>query len=66
VEHQFIFVMIRYLQLVRQDLYVIQYSDSKSTEIVESAKVRVPNPNPPIGKNTFFKMELPVPDDIVE
>ncbi|ODN04611.1 Fragile X mental retardation syndrome-related protein 1 [Orchesella cincta] len=55
------------VKIVRQDLYVIQYSsDAKSTEIVESHRVRAPNPNPPIGKSTFHKIELPVPDEICE
>lgn len=53
-------------QMVRQDLYVIVYGESKSTEIVEAARVRLPNPNPPIGKSTFHKIELPVPDEIVD
>lgn len=52
--------------MVRQDLYVIVYSESKSTEIVEASRVRLPNPNPPIGKTTFHKIELAVPDDIIE
>lgn len=52
--------------MVRQDLYVIVYSESKSTEIVEAARVRLPNLNPPITKTTFHKIELPVPDDIIE
>lgn len=54
--------------MIRQDLYVIQYlsSEAKSTEIVESSRLRLPNPNPPIGKTTFYKIELPVPDEVVE
>ncbi|CAG7818599.1 unnamed protein product [Allacma fusca] len=56
------------IKIVRQDLYCIQYlsAEAKSTEIVESSRVRMPNPNPPIGKTTFYKIELPVPDDVVE
>ncbi|XP_021944377.1 synaptic functional regulator FMR1 isoform X2 [Folsomia candida] len=54
------------IKMVRQDLYVIVYSESKSTEIVEASRVRLPNPNPPIGKTTFHKIELAVPDDIIE
>jgi fragile X mental retardation protein len=56
------------IKIVRSDLYVIQYlsAEAKSTEIVESGRVRLPNPNPSISKNTFCKIELPVPDDIVD
>jgi len=56
------------VKIVRQDIYVVQYfsQENKSTEIIESCRVRLPNANGPITSSSFTKIELPVPDDIVD
>ncbi|XP_015434836.1 PREDICTED: fragile X mental retardation syndrome-related protein 1 isoform X4 [Dufourea novaeangliae] len=47
---------------------VVEYSgwECAYTEIVGSERVRPKNPNPPIDKNTFHKIEIEVPEDLRE
>lgn len=47
---------------------VVEYSgwECAYTEIVASERLRAKNPNPPIDKNTFHKIEIEVPEDLRE
>ena len=47
---------------------VIEYLgwDCAYTEIVDCVRLRPKNPNPPIDKNTFHKIEIEVPEELRE
>ncbi|XP_066581204.1 fragile X messenger ribonucleoprotein 1 homolog isoform X2 [Prorops nasuta] len=47
---------------------VVQYLgwDHTYTEIVGNERIRAKNPNPPIDKNTFHKVELEIPEELRE
>ncbi|KAM7249577.1 hypothetical protein ACFE04_019772 [Oxalis oulophora] len=51
------------IQMIKGDFHIIeiQWSDGVVTEIVSPERLRHPNNNPPIDRNTFFKFELEVP-----
>lgn len=47
---------------------VVEYSgwECSYTEIVSSERLRAKNPNSPIDKSTFHKIEIEVPEDLRE
>lgn len=45
---------------------VVEYLGCTYTEIVASERLRAKNPNPPIDKNTFHKIEIEVPEELRE
>jgi fragile X mental retardation protein len=44
----------------------IGWGESSYTEIVNEEDLRPKNPNSPIDAQTFFKFEIPVPEDLRE
>jgi len=56
------------LQMSKGGFQVVEYLgwDYTYTEIVASERLRAKNPNPPIDKNTFHKIEIEVPEELRE
>ncbi|XP_076241031.1 synaptic functional regulator FMR1 isoform X2 [Calliopsis andreniformis] len=56
------------IKLSKGGFQVVEYSgwEYAYTEIVASERLRAKNPNPPIDKNTFHKIEIEVPEDLRE
>ena len=56
------------LQMVKGGFLVVEYLgwEYAYTEIVPSERLRPKNPNPPIDKNTFHKIEIEVPEELRE
>ncbi|XP_011497455.1 PREDICTED: fragile X mental retardation syndrome-related protein 1 [Ceratosolen solmsi marchali] len=56
------------INMTKGGFQVIEYLgwDCAYTEIVASERLRPKNPNPPIDKNTFYKIEIEVPEDLRE
>ncbi|XP_058791231.1 fragile X messenger ribonucleoprotein 1 homolog isoform X2 [Phymastichus coffea] len=56
------------INMTKGGFQVIEYLgwDCAYTEIVASERLRPKNPNPPIDKNTFHKVEIDVPEDLRE
>ncbi|XP_008209112.1 synaptic functional regulator FMR1 isoform X8 [Nasonia vitripennis] len=56
------------INMTKGGFQVIEYLgwDCAYTEIVASERLRPKNPNPPIDKNTFHKIEIEVPEDLRE
>lgn len=53
--------------MIKGNFQVVEYLGWENyTEIVPEDRTRMKNTNPPIDKNTFYKMELEVPEDIRE
>ncbi|KAG7190925.1 hypothetical protein KM043_006981 [Ampulex compressa] len=56
------------IKMSKGGFQVVEYlgSEYTYTEIVASERLRAKNPNPPIDKNTFHKIEIEVPEDLRE
>ncbi|CAK9808616.1 Fragile X messenger ribonucleoprotein 1 homolog [Anthophora quadrimaculata] len=56
------------IKMSKGGFQVVEYSgwECSYTEIVGSERLRAKNPNPPIDKNTFHKIEIEVPEDLRE
>nr|XP_034194009.1 synaptic functional regulator FMR1 isoform X4 [Osmia lignaria] len=56
------------IKMSKGGFQVVEYSgwECAYTEIVASERLRAKNPNPPIDKNTFYKIEIEVPEDLRE
>ncbi|KAL7288614.1 synaptic functional regulator FMR1 isoform X1 [Trichogramma pretiosum] len=56
------------INMTKGGFQVIEYLgwDCAYTEIVASERLRPKNPNPPIDKNSFFKVEIDVPEELRE
>ncbi|XP_063243778.1 fragile X messenger ribonucleoprotein 1 homolog isoform X8 [Bacillus rossius redtenbacheri] len=56
------------IKMIKGDFHVVEYLgwESTYTEIVASDRLRPKNPNPPIDRNTFFKFEIEVPEELRE
>ncbi|XP_033324859.1 synaptic functional regulator FMR1 isoform X5 [Megalopta genalis] len=56
------------IKMSKGGFQVIEYTgwECAYTEIVASERLRAKNPNPPIDKNTFHKIEIEVPEDLRE
>ncbi|XP_014203650.1 synaptic functional regulator FMR1 isoform X2 [Copidosoma floridanum] len=56
------------INMTKGGFQVIEYLgwDCAYTEIVASERLRPKNPNPPIDKNTFHKIEIEVPEELRE
>ncbi|XP_043792030.1 synaptic functional regulator FMR1 isoform X1 [Apis laboriosa] len=56
------------IKMSKGGFQVVEYSgwECAYTEIVASERLRAKNPNPPIDKNTFHKIEIEVPEDLRE
>ncbi|XP_015603805.1 synaptic functional regulator FMR1 isoform X3 [Cephus cinctus] len=56
------------IKMMKGGFQVVEYLgwDYTYTEIVGSERLRAKNPNPPIDKNTFHKIEIEVPEDLRE
>ncbi|XP_043511628.1 synaptic functional regulator FMR1 isoform X4 [Frieseomelitta varia] len=56
------------IKMSKGGFQVVEYSgwECSYTEIVASERLRAKNPNPPIDKNTFHKIEIEVPEDLRE
>nr|XP_034194007.1 synaptic functional regulator FMR1 isoform X2 [Osmia lignaria] len=56
------------IEMSKGGFQVVEYSgwECAYTEIVASERLRAKNPNPPIDKNTFYKIEIEVPEDLRE
>jgi len=55
--------------MVKGGFIVVEYSgwgESAYTEIVNEEDLRPKNTNPPIDAQTFFKFEIPVPEELRE
>ncbi|XP_026273823.1 fragile X messenger ribonucleoprotein 1 homolog isoform X2 [Frankliniella occidentalis] len=54
------------VKMTKGDFNVVEYLgwDNTYTEIVPLDRVRPKNTNPPIDRNTFFKFEIQVPEDL--
>lgn len=57
--------------MIKGGFTVVEYLGWESmgstyTEIVASERLRVKNPNPPIDKTAFHKVEIEVPEDLRE
>lgn len=55
--------------MIKGDFHVVElchWADNSITEIVSPDRMRHPNNNPPIDRNTFFKFELEVPEELRE
>lgn len=57
-----------FLQMIKGSFQVIEYVgwEYQYSEIISVERVRHKNPNPPIDKDTFFKIEINVPEDLRE
>lgn len=53
---------------MKGDFIVIKYVEWEYayTEIVPIDRARLKNPNPPVDKNTFYKIEIDVPEELRE
>ena len=65
----FVNISLFYLQIIRGEFFVVEHIDWKDdivnrTEIISVDRIRVPNPNPPLTKDVFFKFEVSVPMDL--
>ncbi|XP_076295882.1 synaptic functional regulator FMR1 isoform X1 [Lasioglossum baleicum] len=56
------------IKMSKGGFQVVEYTgwECAYTEIVASERLRAKNPNPPIDKNTFHKIEIEVPEDLRE
>ncbi len=57
------------LQMIKGDFHVVEFPtwmENPITEIVAPDRLRHANVNPPIDRNTFFKFEIDVPDELRE
>ncbi|XP_033213518.1 synaptic functional regulator FMR1 isoform X3 [Belonocnema kinseyi] len=56
------------LQMIKGGFLVVEYLgwEYAYTEIVASERLRPKNPNPPIDKNAFHKIEIEVPEELRE
>ncbi|XP_017791591.1 PREDICTED: synaptic functional regulator FMR1 [Habropoda laboriosa] len=56
------------IKMSKGGFQVVEYSgwECSYTEIVASERLRAKNPNAPIDKNTFHKIEIEVPEDLRE
>ncbi|KAK7573838.1 hypothetical protein V9T40_011029 [Parthenolecanium corni] len=57
------------VKMIKGDFHVVElchWADNSITEIVSPERMRHPNNNPPIDRNTFFKFELEVPEELRE
>ncbi|XP_076395308.1 synaptic functional regulator FMR1 isoform X2 [Megachile rotundata] len=56
------------IEMSKGGFQVVEYSgwECAYTEIVASERLRAKNSNPPIDKNTFYKIEIEVPEDLRE
>ncbi|XP_076164904.1 synaptic functional regulator FMR1 isoform X5 [Ptiloglossa arizonensis] len=56
------------IKMIKGDFQVVEYSgwECAYTEIVACERLRTKNPNSPIDKNTFHKIEIEVPEDLRE
>ncbi|XP_012145399.1 synaptic functional regulator FMR1 isoform X4 [Megachile rotundata] len=56
------------IKMSKGGFQVVEYSgwECAYTEIVASERLRAKNSNPPIDKNTFYKIEIEVPEDLRE
>ncbi|XP_076631428.1 synaptic functional regulator FMR1 isoform X4 [Colletes latitarsis] len=56
------------IKMSKGGFLVVEYTgwECAYTEIVEGERLRVKNPNPPIDKNTFHKIEIDVPEELRE
>ncbi|XP_012284380.1 synaptic functional regulator FMR1 isoform X2 [Orussus abietinus] len=56
------------IKMIKGGFQVVEYMgwEYSYTEIVSSERLRPKNPNPPIDKNTFHKIEIEVPEDLRE
>ncbi|XP_053975750.1 fragile X messenger ribonucleoprotein 1 homolog A isoform X2 [Hylaeus anthracinus] len=54
------------IKMIKGGFQVVEYLgwECAYTEIVASERLRAKNPNPPIDKNTFHKIEMEVPEDL--
>lgn len=54
--------------MIKGSFQVIEYVgwEYQYSEIISVERVRHKNPNPPIDKDTFFKIEINVPEDLRE
>ncbi|XP_012258910.2 synaptic functional regulator FMR1 isoform X3 [Athalia rosae] len=54
------------IQMMKGGFQVVEYLgwENTYTEIVNSERLRPKNPNPPIDKTTFHKIEIEVPEDL--
>ncbi|TGZ57180.1 Fragile X mental retardation syndrome-related protein 1 [Temnothorax longispinosus] len=60
--------LIKVEKMSKGGFQVVEYLgwDYTYTEIVASERLRAKNPNPPIDKNTFHKIEIEVPEELRE